>query len=262
MTFGLIAFAVAWRFFAPDSPQIVAMEWKRVLDSPLSAPVRREIPPAAAPVLASVNFIEGISHAVWTPDLVVLEGSFDLERLKDMAGADGGSVKRYRNTELLAPAEGEGTYVGLVSSSVVLLGSEASVKAAVDRSEKQKSAGPTGYDLWVRTSGPDFAKHEFQVQIDEGIRLKSTIRYTSDELARTAVQNASAYGLTGSQTGSEAAFTGRLSREEFAKRQWRSAIEDLPKGLVSNTQPEAPSSHPGVIRIYGLEGGVKEIPIK
>ena len=85
MTFGFIAFAVAWRFLAPDSPQIVAMEWKRVLDSPLSAAVRREIPPAAAPVLASVNFIEGISHAVWTPGLVVLEGSFDLERLKDMA---------------------------------------------------------------------------------------------------------------------------------------------------------------------------------
>ena len=145
---------------------------------------------------------------------------------------------------------------------MVLLGSEVNVKAAIDRSEKQKSAGPTGYDLWVRTSGPDFAKHEFQVQIDEGIRLKSTIRYTSENSARTAVENASPFGLTGSQTGSEAAFTGHLSREEFTKRQWRSAIEDLPKGVVSTAQPEAPSSHPGVIRIYGLEGGVKEIPIK
>ena len=262
MTFGLIAFAVAWRFLAPDSPQIVAMEWKRVLDSPLSAAVRREIPPAAAPVLASVNFIEGISHAVWTPGLVVLEGSFDLERLKDMARSDGGSVQAYRNAELLAPAEEEGTYVGLVSASLVLLGSEANVKAAIDRSEKQKSSGPTGYDLWVRSSGSDFAKHEFQVQMNQEVRLKSTIRYTSDDAARAAVEKASPFGLTGSQTGAEAAFIGSFSPADFAKRQWRSAIEGLQRSTVSTAQPEPPSSHPGVIRIYGLEGGVKEIPIK
>jgi hypothetical protein len=262
MTFGLLAFAVAWRFLAPDTTEIVAMEWKRVLQSPLSAAVRREIPPAASPVLASVKFIEGISHALWSPGLVVLEGSFDLERLKEMATSDGGTVQQYKKAELLAPSEKEGTYVGLVSGSVVLLGSEEKVKAAIDWSEKQKVTGPTGYDLWVRTSGAGFEKHEFRVQMAEDVQLSSTIRYSSEILARTAIENAAAFGLTGSQTGADVSLNGKFSRAEFAKRQWRPAIESLPSEAVSSAQPEPPSSHPGVIRIYGLEGGVKEIPLK
>jgi hypothetical protein len=263
VTFGLLAFAVAWKFLTPDSPDVVAMEWKRVLESPLSAAVRREIPPAASPVLASVNFIEGISHAVWTPELVVLEGTFDIERLKGMAVSDGGTVKPYKKAELLAPSEHDGTYVALVSGSVVLLGKEEAIKAAIDRSEKQKVVGPSGYDLWVRTSSPDIPKHEFRLQISEGIRVDSSLRYVSESPARTAVANAQAFGLTGTQNGAEASISGHFSREDFARRTWRSAIETLQSDEgPSPVAAEQPSAHPGVIRIHGLDGGVKEIPLK
>ena len=57
MSTALFAFLVAWKFIAPDAPQVVAMEWKRVLNSPLSAEVRREIPSTAVPVLSGINFI-------------------------------------------------------------------------------------------------------------------------------------------------------------------------------------------------------------
>jgi hypothetical protein len=259
MTLGLFAFAIAWKFIAPDAPEVVAMDWKRVLESPLSAAIRREIPATAAPVLASVNFIEGISHAVWTPGLVVLEGAFDLERLKDMATADGGTVKQYKKAELLAPAEDGGTHVGLVSSSVVLLGVEENVKAAIDRAEKLKSVGPTGYDLWIRTSGPGFQKHEFRIDMAEDVRINSKLRHTSEDAARAAVENASVFRLTGTRNGVDTSISGRFSRDEFAKQQWRSVIESLPSSTASSGKP---TSHPGVIRIHGLEGGVKEIPLK
>jgi hypothetical protein len=63
------------------------------------------------------------------------------------------------------------------------------------------------------------------------------------------------FNLTGSQNGSEANISGRISREEFKKREWRSAIESI---HPLQQQP----SKPGVIRIYGLDEGVKEIPLK
>lgn len=252
MTLALLALAVAWKFVAPDAQQVVAMEWKRVLESPLSAAVRHEIPPPAASALGSINFIEGIEHVVWTPELLVLEGDFDLQRLKDMALADGGVVRTYNKAELLSPLGDEGTRVALVSASVVLLGPEDVVKAAIDRAQKPRAAGPSGYDLWVRTTGPDLLRHEFSLRIAEDIDITSRLRYRSEEGARDAVNRASAFGMTGSRDGAEAALSAHVSRENFTKRHWRLAIETVQKQ----------SPKPGVIRIYGLDEGVREIPLK
>jgi len=262
VTFGIIALALAWKFVAPDSPQVVSMEWKRVLESPLSASLRREIPAAAVPVLASINFIEGIERVVWTPGMVVMEGVFDLDKLKEMATADGGAVKLYKKAELLAPAEQGTTFVGLVSPNLILLGREAEIKAAIDRSEKGKEWGPPGYDLWIRTSGSGFTRHDFAVRTTEReVQLSSRVSYATAESARTASDNAPVFGLSARQGGTEAILTGSFSRDEFAKRQWRPIIESL-HSSESLPATEAEPRKPGVIRIYGLDEGVKEIPLK
>jgi hypothetical protein len=247
-----LALALAWKFVAQDAQQVVAMEWKRVLESPLSAAVRREIPPPAASALGSINFIEGIERVVWTPELLVLEGDFDLQRLKDMAVADGGVVRTYKKAELLSPSGDEGARVALVSASLLLLGTEDVVKAAIDLAQISKAPGPSGYDLWVRTTGPDLLRHEFSLRIGGDVDIASRLRYRSQESAREAVDRASAFGMTGSQDGAEAALSAHVSRESFTKRHWRVAIETV----------RQPSSKPGVIRIYGLDEGVREIPLK
>jgi hypothetical protein len=246
MTLGFIALGLAWKFIAPDAQQVVAMEWKRVLESPLSASIRREIPPSAIPALSGINFIEGIERAIWTPGLVVLEGSFDLERLKDMALGDGGVVKAYKKAEQL----------GLVGPTLVLLGPTNKLKAAIDRSEKATNTGPGDYDLWIRTTGAEFQRHDFGIQLSSDVRVTSKLRCTSDTSARAAVENGSTFGMSGTNSGMEASLSGRFSREEFTKRQWRTALESLP------TTSQTPPRKPDVIRIYGLEGGVKEIPLK
>ena len=256
--FGFVALALAWRFIAPDAQQVVAMEWKRVLESPLSAAVRREIPPPAAPALASINFIEGIERVVWTPDLLVLEGSFDLQRLKEMAISDGGVSKNYNKVEFLGSSGDEGTRVALVSASLVLLGPEKALKRAIDRSEKSKATGPSGYDLWVRSTGQDLVRHDFGLRITEDVSVTSLLRYRSEEAARAALDRAAAFGLTGSQSSAEVSLSGHISREEFQKRPWRSAIETPQPEARARQQP----SQPGVIRIYGLDEGVREIPLK
>lgn len=257
MTLGFIALGLAWKFIAPDAQPVVAMEWKRVLESPLSASIRREIPPTAIPALSGINFIEGIERAIWTPGLIVLEGSFDLERLKEMAVGDGGVVKAYKKAELIGPPGQEGAQLGLVGPTLVLLGSTDKLKAAIDRSEKATNTGPGDYDLWTRTSGSEFQRHDFGIQLSSDVRVTSKLRYASDTSARAAVENASTFGMSGTNSGMEASLSGRFSREEFTKRQWRTALETLP-----TTAQTPPPRKPDVIRIYGLEGGVKEIPLK
>jgi hypothetical protein len=253
-----LAFALAWTFVAPDAQQIVALQWKRVLESPLSAAVRREIPKTAAPALSSINFIEGIERVIWTPELLVLEGAFDLQHLKDMAAADGGSAKSYNKVEILGPSEDQGTRVGLVSPSLVLIGSEDAIKSAIDRSGKSKATAPLGYDLWIRTAGPDLLLHEFSIRITDAVGVRSRLRYRSEDAARTAIERATAIGMTGSQNGAEAVLASSMTRGEFTKRQWRSTME----GLAEAEPPRQESSKPGVIRIYGLDEGVKEIQLK
>lgn len=256
MTFALFAFALAWKFVAPDATSVVAMEWKRVLDSPLSASVRREIPPTALPVLGGINFIEGIERVVWMPGLVVLEGSFDSVRLRDSAVADGGVLTSHRQMELVTPADKDGTAIGL-SPSLVLLGSADTIKAAIDRSEKNKSEDlSAGYDLWVRTAGEGFARHDFGLRVSENVRLTSVLRYLSEDSARVATVNAPEFQLTASQARAQTSFHATLSNEAFQARQWRTAIETL------HTRVPKPAKTPGVIRVYGLDEGVKEIPLK
>ena len=257
MTTAVFALALAWKFIAPDAEQVVAMQWKRVLNSPMSAEVRREIPLNATPVLAGINFIEGIDSVVWTPGLTVLEGSFDVQRLKDMAVADGGIVVPYKAMEVAGPAEKEGTVIGL-SSSIVLLGSSATVRSAIDRAEKSSAVGPPGaYDLWIRTAGSGFVRHEFGVRIGDRILVSSTLRYATETSARAAAGNAAQFQLTGSSNGAETALSGALSPEEFRRRQWRTTLESL-----HTTTSVDPPRTPGVIRIHGLDTGVKEIHLK
>jgi len=258
VTLGLIALALAWKFIAPDAQQVVAVEWKRVLDSPLSASIRREIPPNATPVLANINFIEGIERAIWTPGLIVLEGSFDLDRLKDMAVGDGGLVKAYKRAQLIGPAGEEETQIGLVGPTLVLLGSADKMRAAIDRSEKATTRGPAGpaYDLWVRTTGKEFRRHDFGIQLANDVHVTSKLSYSSEALARTAIDNAATFGLTGAQAGMDALLNGRFSRQEFIQRQWRTTLESLQAPSI------VPAAKPEMIRIYGLDEGVKQIPLK
>jgi hypothetical protein len=255
MSVGVLALVLAWKFIAPDAGQVVAMEWRRVLDSPLSAEVRREIPPGAIPALAGINFIEGIERVVWTPGLIVLEGSFDVNRLKDMAVSDGGVVTPYRNAELVQPTEKGGSVISL-TPSVVLLGSGDLIRAAIDRAEKSKATGPTGFDLWTRTTGKEYVKHEFGVRLGERIHVSSTIRYASEDSARGAASHAQELKMAASAKGVETSISAMLLPDEFRARQWRSTIETLTTASVK------PPQAPGMIRIYGLEEGVKEIPLK
>ncbi|HUS05393.1 MAG TPA: hypothetical protein VMZ52_03810, partial [Bryobacteraceae bacterium] len=58
-----------WSFVAPESSMVIAMEWRKVLDSEYREAVRREVPPSVSPYLNGINFIEGIDRV-----MVALQG--------------------------------------------------------------------------------------------------------------------------------------------------------------------------------------------
>jgi hypothetical protein len=62
--------------------------------------------------------------------------------------------------------------------------------------------------------------------------------------------------MAASAKGVETSISAMLLPDEFRSRQWRSTIETLTTASVK------PPQAPGMIRIYGLEEGVKEIPLK
>jgi hypothetical protein len=259
MSFVVFAFALAWKFVAPDTGPIVAMEWKRVLNSPVSAELRREIPSNAVPALSKLNFIDGIERVVWTPTLVVLEGTFDVAQLRQAALADGGTAIQYKQLELVTPVEKDGTSIGLMPSIVLLAPADA-IRAAVDRSERRSGDGPSGsYDLWIRTAGSGIRRHDFGLRVGQSIAVASTVAYESEELARVASGNASELQLLSSVSRGDAVFSASLTPAAFSERQWRTAIEAL-HTRASTAAKE--SRTPGKIRIYGLDEGVREIPLK
>ena len=92
------------------------------------------------------------------------------------------------------------------------------------------------------------------------MQVSSKIRYPSEISARTAAENARLLSLTGRQSGQEARLTGSFSPEQFAKREWRTAIENMHSSSIVESESEP--RKPGVIRIYGLDEGVREIPLK
>jgi hypothetical protein len=260
-----------WSFVPSDSAIVMAMEWRKVIGSPYRDAIRREIPPAAAPYLNGINFIQGIDRVLIAlqdkSPLIVLNGRMDPEKLRQMAMADGGKSQKYKGAELLLSTDdaASDTQMAVLSDSTVLLGDRATLMGAIDRSASARrgETNPAlGYDLWVRSHAPapGIAWDDFGLVLGpDGIRIDSHLHAGSEELARALATNARIQDMIATQTGSDVHIMANITRDEFARKpgQWRSSLEELIAAPAS-----APAAVGGqTIRIYGLEGGTREVTL-
>ena len=267
---GASAFAqtTAWNYVPLDTSAIAAMEWRKVLDSPYREMLRKEIPTATLQLLGGINFIQGIDRVVVAGTgksaLLILSGKFELGLLKDMATADGGTVKPYKNAQLLLSPDMEAdTQLALVSEAIVLIGNLDSLTAAIDRSGgPKKPVRSTGYDLWLfsKSPSPEIEALEFGVAIGDGLQLNAKINAISDDYALRLVQNAHLHELGAEQNGRAVRIGAKLSAEQFEKGsgQWRVSLEQLRAPEPAAKVEEAPKG-PQKIRISGLDEGPREI---
>ena len=259
-----------WKYVPPDPAALVVMEWRRVLDSPSREMFRREIPAGALQLLGGVNFIEGIERAVvsGTGDsaLILLGGNFDSAALREAAVADGGIVKMYREAQILQPADPDQqaeNLIALIGRNVVLIGKKDIVLATLDAAQLVKlQPRGTGYDLWIYSAspGPDVASSEFGMLHlkDGGIRVDSMLRLRTPAAAVQAVRNAQTADLTVRQSGNDVQATGSFTPDLFSRRlgEWRTTLNQV---AVAVQKPEPVPTGPQKVRIYGLDGGPKEV---
>jgi hypothetical protein len=218
MAVSLAAAQTAWRYVPAKPDRLIAMEWRKVLESPYSAQLRAELPADAASALRGLNIIEGIERLIVATQnagtLIVLEGSFDRLALKGLAASEGAVVKPYKSVELVLPAEPEedDVVMALVSGKHLLLGYESTLRRAIDRAEKARALNrAAGFDLWISDRGAE-----------TGWRIGDTLTVHRNGVEEPAVAK--------------------------PKEQDRS--------------PEKPGDSQGKIRIYGLDEGVREIPLE
>ncbi len=260
-----------WKYVPADPAALTVMEWRRVLDSPNGELFRREIPPATLQLLGGVNFIEGIERAVVAGTgehaLILLGGNFDPAALREAAIADGGVVKMYREAQILQPADPDQaeTQIALIGHNVVMLGKKEAVLGALDTSQLTKiQPRGSGYDLWIQSKAPsaDVLSSEFgMVHLkDGGIRVDSVVRMRSAAAAEKAARDARVYDLIATQTGNDVRITGNFAADRFSRRlgMWRASLDQL---VAPEPKPEPVPTGPQKVRIYGLDGGPREVTL-
>lgn len=258
-----------WRYAAASPDSFTAMNWPKVLNSPFRDLLRAEIPTQTLAVMNGLNFIQGIEGVVVSrsgPELlVVLTGNFDLERIREMALADGGTVKQYKKADLLLSTESD-SQVALVNAGVVLLGSPDALTHAIDRASGKPGKPQPTHDLWIFANSPSPEIERTSIAFDllnDGVRFTADISARTPELAQKIQDNARLLELVTTQTGSEIHVTGQLGRNEFARRpgQWRITLEQLAAVHPLETADEVSKPIQGTIRIIGLDEKVHEVPL-
>lgn len=253
-----------WRHVPAGATSITALEWRKVLDSPWSAEIRREIPASAAPMLGSVNFIEGIERVIHASSLkwavLILQGTFDRDRLREMATADGGVSRSYKGVDILLPGEqASGPNLAIVNERTLLIGDAGAVTAAIDGAGQTPLDRSAGADLWVHSApGGEIESYQFSLSIEpQGLRMNARIRARNAEAASVLAANTAVYDVSTTLTGTDVVVTGRFTREEFARRSghWRTSLERL------QAEPPPRTQSPGKVLIYGLDEGVREVPL-
>ena len=257
-----------WNYVPPDTTSITAMEWRKVLDSPYREMFRQEIAPETLQLLGGINFIEGIDRVVVAgigkSALLILSGKFDLGSLKDMAVSDGGTVKTYRNAQLLlSPDADADTQIALVNGGIVLIGNLESLTAAIDRGNGPRRPARSGsYDLWLfsKSPSPEIVSHEFGLSIKDGVQLDANINAISDDYAHRLKENAHLYRLGAEQNGTTVRIGAKLDMDQFERGlgKWRVSLEQLraPEQVAPKVdEPKGPLK----IRISGLDEGTREI---
>lgn len=141
--------AVKWGILPlahPDSKLLLGIDWRKVLESPLGPTLQKQVALGGHPLFGFLDSIENLDRLLVSspggggpngkgPLLVVGEGRFALNKIRQMAKADGAVSRRYNDIEILVPpnATTEDLHFVLIDSHTILFGDGISVKAAVDR---------------------------------------------------------------------------------------------------------------------------------
>jgi hypothetical protein len=150
--------------------------------------------------------------------------------------------------------------MALISPNLILLGNRESLISAIDRAGKVRL--PSRYDahdLWFeyKPLSTDVRYLRINFALNQGVLLSASYKVSSPEFGQQLYSKAKLNELISEQTGDAVDVKAQLTREDAQLKagQWRALLEHMPAA--------APPAQKGSqkIRIFGLEGGPKEITL-
>lgn len=176
-----------WRYAHPNATALIGIEWNRIAGSPVGQQIRSKIGEAGLSGAEGFDVLDDVlrvfisspgkpggAESEQPPAVIALQGQFDLDEVRALAGAKMVEAGVYQSIPLFEEADAEGDdpmALALASSQTILLGNVGSVKAAIDHyqaADPAQSASPlfaraaelaAGNDVWIvsEASPEDFA---------------------------------------------------------------------------------------------------------
>ncbi len=286
-----------WQFVHPNAKALIGVDWRAMAASPLSAAIRKQLPGSQAEGLEFVEQLDrllvsspgpGSAGQKDAPFLVYLEGRFNLRELRQRAAEEGARAGAYKLVEVLSSKNLADPSIAILGPREILLGDRQSVIMAIDHRNALPGNNPlteraaqlaAANEIWVVFATPPraisadkFAAVPFAGDIESlegGLSLKEgdvrlRLNAKSPGAAKVLAANVQAMlTLVASRSGAADALRNLDVAIEGASvrlalhvdpRQWAP-----PAPVLAKAEPQKPPERQ-VIRIYGLDEGVREIP--
>lgn len=290
------SYPASWKYLNPDTNALIGVEWSRVRLSPFAQVVAGEFSSDGTFGFPDLDFLRDASQVVIASpgNLALANGQFALPQLRTKALTLGLKPARYRGVELLITSKRDALGVVLLSEQTILFGDRASLTAALDRglsdrprsySELMAHAAQLGHsrDFWVIANAlPDPMLSGF-LPIDElgsgltaiiggvsfrdGLHMDLALHAGSEADASAATENLRKLvpelpeimrGMMYTLDDTDLRLALDVSGRELAKN----LRDPQEKPKAAPAAPVEAVGTPAVIRIYGLDDGVKEIPYR
>lgn len=279
-----------WGLAEPDATALVGIRWENLRQSPFADPVATELSSLGFPDLALLG--EARQILISSPSLAMMNGVFPPATLRSQAAAKGMKPAGYRGYELwIAPATSS-LSVAQLSEQLVLIGSRKALDAAIDRSltETGRVYSPLlaraarfaqTMDLWVVAAQlpdplasrfvpfeADARSFEAGVSTRDGLQLEASLEAESDRAAADAAANLRrtipalpeiARNLQIAVDGHTVTVGLDLSQIQLAASLRPKVVEPPKPAPVAVPEPPPEPKGPQIIRIFGLDDGVREI---
>lgn len=284
-----------WIYSSPEATTLVGVNWEYLRQSPFADPVEAELSSTGSLGFPDLECLKQARQIlISSPALLATEvGTFPASTLEQQALQKGLHRASYHGVTMWLPSQADTPGVAAISEELILVGARKTLEAAVDRAASGAVARQyspllaraarfaESRDLWVvATHLPDplasvFVPFEVEtlgfdgaVSVRNGLTAEASFAVVSPDAAEVIGESfrrqipslpSIAHGLRVNVDGIRVDLALEATPEQLSAelRSAPAAVGSAPAALP----PEPPKpAEPQVIRIFGLDGGTREIP--
>jgi hypothetical protein len=286
----------AWSYAAPETRAVAGLNYPAVAASPLGAAILDELD------FLDREFLTGATQILISSRdyLTMATGQFPDAAIRKLGALKKLRPVTYRNVEVLKSPEPAGASVALISEQILLIGTWASVQAAIDRSVSIRGREPIellgraaqlaeGSDFWIIAERfPDDLAAQFlpladgakpitaleaAVVLTNGIALEAALTAKDEAAAAQLLRNLEeirpalpdvARSLTWRLDGDAVRVSLSVNARQLASglRGATEVAQAAEPAAAAKAEPAEPAKpEKRVIRIFGLDEGTREIEL-